>query len=224
MVIWLSQAIAPDRILPWLTLASGALLVVAGVSLLVRRLVLGQHGHVHLFSPDAHDHGHGSHDHGHEHALAHAHAGHAHGHEEGHLHGGPAHDHGPHGHHHDHDHDGHRHAADAVPAGAPSRRFLVLMGVAGGLVPTTSALVVLLGATALGKPWFGVILVAIYGLGMSASLMGAGLLMVRLQSWMERQFLGKPWWQTALRLAPVITSIVLCVGGLTIALRGATAL
>ena len=98
------------------------------------------------------------------------------------------------------------------------------MGVAGGLVPTPSALVVLLGAPALGKPWFGVLLVAVYGLGMSGTLMGAGLLMVRIQGWLERQFLGRPWWATAHRIAPVLTSIILCLGGLTIALRGASAL
>ncbi len=210
MIIWVSQAIAPDRILPWLTLASGGLLVVAGASMLVRRLVLGQHGHVHLFSPDGAGH---AHDH-----EAHSHDAHSH---DAHSHHGHPHEGHDHPHHDDHDH---LPAGALAPSGAPSRRFLVLMGIAGGLVPTPSALVVLLGATALGKPWFGVILVAVYGIGMSASLMGAGLLMVRLQSWMERQFLGKPWWQTALRFAPVVTSIVLCIGGLTIALRGATAL
>ena len=46
------------------------------------------------------------------------------------------------------------------------------MGMAGGLVPTPSALVVLLGATALGRAWFGVLLVAIYGIGMALTLLG----------------------------------------------------
>lgn len=55
------------------------------------------------------------------------------------------------------------------------------MGVAGGLVPSPSALVVLLGAIALGRTWFGVLLVVGYGLGMAATLTAVGLLLVRLR-------------------------------------------
>jgi len=44
------------------------------------------------------------------------------------------------------------------------------MGIAGGLVPSPSALVVLLGAIALGRTWFGVVLVLGYGVGMAATL------------------------------------------------------
>lgn len=55
------------------------------------------------------------------------------------------------------------------------------MGVAGGLVPSPSALVVLLGAIALGRTWFGVVLVLAYGLGMAATLTAAGLLLVSLR-------------------------------------------
>jgi ABC-type nickel/cobalt efflux system permease component RcnA len=55
------------------------------------------------------------------------------------------------------------------------------MGVAGGLVPSPSALVVLLGAIALGRTWFGVILVLAYGLGTAATLTAAGLLLLSLR-------------------------------------------
>lgn len=94
------------------------------------------------------------------------------------------------------------------------------MGMAGGLVPTPSALVVLLGATALGRAWFGVLLVAVYGIGMAVTLLGAGLLLVRLQGWLERRFLNRAWWATLLRVAPVATAAVLLLSGVTIALRG----
>ena len=50
-VIWLSQAIAPDRVLPWLTVASGGLLASCGLALLYRRVVLGRTGHSHLRLP-----------------------------------------------------------------------------------------------------------------------------------------------------------------------------
>ena len=52
------------------------------------------------------------------------------------------------------------------------------MGVAGGLVPSPSALVVLLGAIALGRTVFGVALVLGYGIGMAATLTAAGLILV----------------------------------------------
>jgi ABC-type nickel/cobalt efflux system permease component RcnA len=55
------------------------------------------------------------------------------------------------------------------------------MGVAGGLVPSPSALVVLLGAIGLGRTWFGVLLVLAYGAGMAAVLTAAGLLLIRIR-------------------------------------------
>ena len=60
-----------------------------------------------------------------------------------------------------------------------SRRGLIGMGVAGGLVPSPSALIVLLSAIALGRTAFGVLLVVGYGLGMAATLTLAGLFLVR---------------------------------------------
>ncbi|MDX8035428.1 sulfite exporter TauE/SafE family protein [Lentzea sp. BCCO 10_0856] len=77
-----------------------------------------------------------------------------------------------HGHAHGHGH-GHSHGV--------GRGGLIGMGVAGGLVPSPSALVVLLGAIALGRTWFGVLLVLGYGLGMATTLTIVGLLLVRLR-------------------------------------------
>ncbi|MEK2491527.1 high frequency lysogenization protein HflD [Kitasatospora purpeofusca] len=151
-----------------------------------------QHGHPHGHAQAAHSHGHG---HGHAHAAHsydHEHGndhGHGHSHDHHHPHGhdhGDLHDHGdPHGHGHSHDHGhrhglfggGHHHHHD--PA-APGRRSLVGLGIAGGLVPSPSALVVLLGAVALGRTLFGAALVLAYGLGMAATLTAVGLLLVRL--------------------------------------------
>jgi nickel/cobalt transporter (NicO) family protein len=61
------------------------------------------------------------------------------------------------------------------------------MGIAGGLVPSPSALVVLLGAIGLGRTGFGVLLVIGYGAGMAATLTAAGLLLIRVQDrWSKR--------------------------------------
>jgi ABC-type nickel/cobalt efflux system permease component RcnA len=98
------------------------------------------------------------------------------------------------------------------------------MGIAGGLVPTPSALVVLLGAMALGRTWFGVVLVALYGIGMAATLMGAGLVLIKVQRWLGRRWLEDRRWLLALRVLPVVTAAVLVLGGLSIVARGAAAL
>jgi nickel/cobalt exporter len=101
---------------------------------------------------------------------------------------------------------------------------VVLMGVAGGLVPTPSALLVLLGAAALGRTWFGVVLVGAYGIGMAATLVIAGVVLVRLQGWLEQHWYGSPWLRATMRYAPIVTAGLLMAGGLSVALRGATQL
>jgi len=127
------------------------------------------------------------------------HHGHSHGHDHDHHHG--------HTHDHDHDHHGHSH-----PRASRARRLsLVGMGIAGGLVPSPSALIVLLGAVGLGRTAFGVLLVIAYGVGMAAMLTAAGLLLVRMRDrWAScpRRTLAR---LTA--LAPTGTAaLVLCVG------------
>src|SRR5207302_4288939 len=89
-------------------------------------------------------------------------------------------------HRHDHHHGDHHHpVVEDVP---PVRtRALVAMGFAGGLVPSPSALVVLLGAMALGRAWFGVVLVIAYGLGMAGTLTAAGALLLRARGVLDRR-------------------------------------
>jgi ABC-type nickel/cobalt efflux system permease component RcnA len=53
-------------------------------------------------------------------------------------------------------------------------------------VPSPSALVVLLAAIGLGRTTFGVLLVVAYGVGMAATLTGAGLLLLVMQRRLER--------------------------------------
>jgi nickel/cobalt transporter (NicO) family protein len=90
------------------------------------------------------------------------------------------------------------------------------MGVAGGLVPSPSALVILLGAVALGRTGFGILLVVGYGLGMAATLTAAGLLLIRLQRRLARAGTGARFARLTARLstvAPTATAgLVLLVG------------
>jgi nickel/cobalt exporter len=95
------------------------------------------------------------------------------------------------------------------------------MGVAGGLVPSPSALVVLLGAVALGRTWFGVLLVLAYGIGMAGMLTAAGLLLVKFRDRFERfssDRLGDRV-RKLIAAAPVLTAAMVLLVGLGLTLR-----
>jgi nickel/cobalt transporter (NicO) family protein len=95
--------------------------------------------------------------------------------------------------------------------------------VAGGLVPSPTALLVLLGAIGLGRTWFGVALVLCYGLGMAATLTAAGLLLVGLRDRLEQVRVSDGMKRRAAWLvaaAPVLTAGLVLVVGVGIALRG----
>jgi len=100
------------------------------------------------------------------------------------------HDHADrHDHRHDHDHDtehgaahGHDHAHDAPPT--LTWRSLFLLGLAGGLVPSTNALLILLATIATNRPAFGLVLVAAFGLGMAAVMAGVGLTLIFARDWL----------------------------------------
>jgi nickel/cobalt exporter len=133
---------------------------------------------------------------------------------------------GNHPHPHDHPHP-HGHHHDHGPAGRPlGRRGLVALGLAGGLVPSPSAVVVLLGGIAIGQAWFGVALVMAYGLGMAATLTGVGLLLAHLRTRMDGR-LRLPAGSLAARagrLLPAATASVIVVVGLALAVNGAAQL
>ncbi|MET7421996.1 hypothetical protein [Dactylosporangium sp. NPDC005555] len=135
-----------------------------------------------------------------------------------HTHGPHSHSHHEHGHSHDHDHDhGHEHGHEhGGGTERPSRLAVVGMGVAGGLVPSPSALVVLLGAVALGRTWFGVLLVLAYGIGMAATLTAAGLLLIRVRDrWPARLRLS----DRLTGLAPTGTAALVLLVGSALAVR-----
>jgi ABC-type nickel/cobalt efflux system permease component RcnA len=119
-----------------------------------------------------------------------------------------------------HSHGGGPAHSHAVPDGPLGWKTLAGMGVAGGLVPSPSALVVLLGATALGRAWFGVVLVVCYGLGMAVTLTAAGLLLLRAQAVLDRRnwSLGRS--RALGRLLPAFTAAVVVTVGLGLVLRG----
>lgn len=133
-----------------------------------------------------------------------------HGHSHGHEH---SHDHG-HGHGHEDEH-GHSHGHGDQPL---TWRSLLAPGLAGGLVPSPSALVVLLGGIAIGRAWFGVTLVVAYGIGMAATLVGAGYLLLRARTRFEGRVSSGRWVRISSAL-PVATASLIIVGGFVIAAR-----
>jgi nickel/cobalt exporter len=166
----------------------------------------------------AHEHhSHKPHDHSPD---GHAHNGHAH---DGHAHDGHAHD----GHTHDgHTHDGHTHEDHSHESPAPKHRGLIAMGLAGGLLPSPSAVLVFLGALAVGHPWFGVALVVAFGLGMATTLAVVGVLVMRLRERVERRLLRRPGTRVAMLLTvlPVLTAVTVTGLGLLLALKGVNSL
>ncbi|GGN90129.1 hypothetical protein GCM10011579_085800 [Streptomyces albiflavescens] len=208
------------------------------------------HGHGHTHDDD-HDHGHG---HGHTHDDDHDH-GHGHGpaphpHEPAEEHERPlvlAHAHasqatdvdsGPHPHERppthahtpaapsptlEHTHGGFTHTHST----APTLRGTILLGFAGGLVPSPSAVVVLVGAAALGQAWFGFLLVLAYGVGLALTLTAAGFAVVKLGGGMTRALARRPRWAegrvaaVVRRSAPLGSAFVVVALGAGLVFKGA---
>ncbi|MEU8076138.1 hypothetical protein AB0B31_11875 [Catellatospora citrea] len=173
-------------------------------------------------SPDHGSPDHGSPDHG---SLDHG--SHGHGADDGgsRLRSAPARGSvgvGSHGHVHRHGLFGRAHSHDGGHAGEDAGRGrlgLGAIGVAAGLVPSPSALVVLLGAIALGRTGFGIMLVLAYGLGMAATLTAAGLLLLKVRD----RWAGRFDRYRRLRLAgPYAASVMVLLVGLGLAARAAT--
>ncbi len=235
---------APELVVPVTEVLSGVLLAAVGVYLAVlavRRLRTAGAADDHAHDDHGHDHPH-DHDHPHPHPHDHHHDDHPHDDDHPrdgrprrgapaipggrvdltaqtpaptvaggvavaappltHSHGGRAHTHAP------------------LPEGPLSWKALAGMGVAGGLVPSPSALLVLLSANALGRPLFGVLLVVAYGLGMAVTLTAAGLLLLRARAVLDRR--GWTGGRAArwVRLLPLGTAAIVLLIGLGLVVRG----
>jgi ABC-type nickel/cobalt efflux system permease component RcnA len=135
-------------------------------------------GHAHDGAAD-HDHD-VAHEHAtdHEHAVTHPEADHQHGR-------GPF-----------------RHSHGASAGTRVTRRGLFVLGLAGGLVPSANALLILLATVAAGRPAWGVVLVAAFGLGMAAVMASTGLAIVYAGGLVDRLMVRRP-----ARLAAMVPSV-----------------
>ena len=166
----LSQFILPERLYPWLTLASGLLVVAVGASVLRQRLRWRRRR----------DHDDDHHDHDHDHAD--------HGHDHGH------------GHHHHHTRD------------ELTSRGILGVGIAAGLLPCPSALVVLLSAIALHRVGLGLALIVAFSVGLAATITGIGLVAVFARRAFGRLSLNGP----VIRALPAVSAALILVVGIAI--------
>ncbi len=96
-------------------------------------------------------------------------------------------------------------------------RTLLAMGFAGGLSPSPSAVVVLLGAAALGRAWYGVLLVLAYGFGLAATLTGIGFVLARWGDRLWTQHHPGRWRRMLLHRMPAATAATILAVGLGMA-------
>ncbi|WRZ93821.1 nickel transporter [Streptomyces sp. NBC_01007] len=123
----------------------------------------------------------------------------------------------------EHTHGGFTHTHEI----APTLRGTILLGFAGGLVPSPSAVVVLVGAMALGQAWFGLLLVLAYGVGLALTLTAAGFAVVKLGTGVDRALAGRRRWAEGRavllvrRTAPLASALIVVALGAGLVLKGA---
>lgn len=120
-----------------------------------------------------------------------------------------AHHHHGHGRDHDHEH-GHHHHHDV-----PTSRGIVGVGVAAGLLPCPSALVVLLGAIAVHRVAFGLALIVAFSVGLAVTITAIGLVAVLARRAFSRVTLDGP----LVRSLPAVSAAAILLVGLVITAR-----
>jgi ABC-type nickel/cobalt efflux system permease component RcnA len=156
----LSQYVLPEDLYPWLNLAAGLLVVVVGAGVLRGRIRWARVQRLEPAGGGGPSPDSPSHSHGH---------GHQHPHGLGHSHA----------HHHTRDHDN-----------TVTRRSLLGMGAAAGLIPCPSALVVLLAAISQHEIALGLLLIVAFSVGLAGTLTGLGLAVVYARRVLPRVSMG----------------------------------
>lgn len=92
---------------------------------------------------------------------------------------------------------------------------LLTLGISGGIVPCTGALVILLLAVALHRVAFGLLLLVAFSVGLAAVLIAVGVLIVKARPLVER-FSGDGRW---IQRLPIASAAVIIVVGFVITLK-----
>ena len=239
VTLFAAQYIVPEKLYPWMSLLSGLFVVGIGLSLFFQRFKsTGVGGWISKLRPalsslqpvyapalqttkaDGSEHKHrfvlaSTHD------RAHPHKGH-HYHEHHEYQHGHHHDHDdihPQGHDHHHDHNGHHYDGRSGHSHTPPEeitwRSLLALGISGGLIPCPSALVVMLGAIALNRIGFGLILVLAFSLGLAGALTAIGMLFI----YAGRLFERFPSQAKVLQFLPVLSAMFVAAIGVAISIK-----
>lgn len=192
-VLFAGQFVVPEVLVPTLEIGAGAVVLVLGARLLLRRWR-------HRDNP-GHDHGHG-HEHGHHHHRHGPGEQHHHQHEPGVTLVAPAPE-----------------EVSPTPPAMPSTfRGLAAMGVSGGIIPCPEALSVLLLAIGLNRTALGLAMIVAFSVGLAGVLVGLGLILVSARTRLER--FRRPGHSPMVHWLPVLSAAVVTVLGLTIAING----
>lgn len=202
-----SDLFAPEEAFVYLGVGSGVLIVVMGASLFVSRLQSLRARPA--TRPDGSLHRHGLFGKAHSHVPAepvhsHVHEEHSHAHDQG-----DSHKHG--------------HSGGGAEDGRVTWRSLITLGVAGGLLPCPSALVVMLAAISLGQVVFGMMLIVAFSAGLAGVLMAIGLAVVMGTRLSKRPRLSRMTGGAAARRAvaavPILSALAVTVAGVAITLQ-----
>lgn len=217
--LFAAQYIVPEELYPWMTLFSGLFVAGIGINLIVSRykssglggwlsklktsMAGSQPSPALVFE---HTPAEGT-VHQHQYVF---HSSRKHTHERDHAH---PHSHSHHGDHHDH--ADHTHLPPGADGSPVTWRSLLALGISGGLIPCPSALIVLLGAIALNKIGFGLILVLAFSLGLAAALTVIGMLFI----YAGRLFERFPAQGRIIRFLPVLSALIVSMIGAAIVWR-----
>lgn len=154
--------LTPDRLVPWMTLASGLLVLAVGAGLVVRQVRLRTRRPA----------------------------------------GGDRHDHG----------------LSQLPdhVSPLSLRGVVIIGLAGGLIPSPSAFLVLATAIFVDRLLFGLALVAAFSVGLAATIAGVGWFAIRGRDLLADRQGRSPRMRWIAAVVPIASSVVVAVGGVVL--------
>jgi nickel/cobalt transporter (NicO) family protein len=112
-------------------------------------------------------------------------------------------------HHHDAEHE-HEHTSSQSKA--INLKSLLSLGIAGGLVPCPSALVLLLSAVSLHQAVYGMVLISAFSVGLAGIMVALGLVAVYARQWLEKI----PSLSKMQRYLPIASSIAMIAAGVAL--------
>lgn len=230
ITLFASQYIVPETLYPWMSLLSGLFVVAIGLHLFIQRfrssgvrgwpgrLKPGIQGLQPAYSPAVQSTKAEQSNHAHAHRFVLASAQN-HSHAHGHVHPHDHDHHTDHSHHHGHgDHD-HGHGDHShMPPQEITWRSLLALGISGGLIPCPSALVVMLGAIAMNRIGFGMILVLVFSLGLAGALTAIGMMFIYAGRFFEKF----PSQGKVLQFLPVVSALIVSAIGVAISIKALT--